>query len=57
MQALVVVNEENVNEMLENFRVSSENIERLTDELRQRPWSLIHVKPKPDRQVPVAGGR
>ncbi len=57
MQALVVVNEENVNETLENFRVSSENIERLTDELRQRPWSLIHVKPKPDRQVPVAGGR
>ena len=57
MQALVVVNEENVNEMLENFRVSSENIERLTDELRQRPWSLIRVKPKPDRQVPVTSGR
>lgn len=57
MQALVIVNEENVNETLENFRVSSENIEQLTDELRQRPWSLIHVKPKPDRRVPVAAGR
>ena len=57
MQALFVVNEENINETLENFRVSSENIERLTDELRQRPWSLIRVKPKPDRQVPVTSGR
>ena len=57
MQALVVVNEETVNEILENFRVSSENIERLTDELRQRPWSLIRVKPKPDRQVPVTSGQ
>ena len=57
MQALFAVNEENINETLENFRVSSENIERLTDELRQRPWSLIRVKPKPDRQVPVTSGR
>ena len=56
MQALVVVNEGNIQEILENFRVSSENVERLTDELRQRPWSLIRVKPKPDRQVPIAAG-
>lgn len=52
IQALVAVNEENVNESIENFRVASQNIEELTDELRQRPFSLIRVKPKPDRQVP-----
>ena len=52
VQALVAVNEQNVNESIENFRVASQNIEELTDELRQRPFSLIRVKPKPDRQVP-----
>ena len=55
IQTMVLVNEETVNETLENFRVSSENIERMTDELRQRPWSLIRGKPKPDRQVPIGG--
>ena len=58
VRALVIVNEQNVNETIENFRAASENIEALTDDLRQRPWSLIRVKPKPDRKVPApAGGR
>lgn len=53
IQGIVTVNEGNINEMLENFRVASRNVEELTDELRQRPWSLIRVKPKEDRQVPL----
>jgi ABC-type transporter Mla subunit MlaD len=53
IQALVVVNEQNINETMENFRVASENVEQLTGELRQRPWTLIRSQPKPDRQVPV----
>jgi len=57
VQALVAVNEDNINESIENFRVASQNIEELTDELRQRPWSLIRVKAKADRQVPIAAGR
>ena len=57
IQALVAVNEENVNESIENFRVASRNVEELTDELRQRPWRLIRAKPKPDRQVPSGPGR
>ncbi len=57
IQALVAVNEENVNESIENFRVASRNVEELTDELRQRPWRLIRAKPKPDRQVPMGPGR
>jgi ABC-type transporter Mla subunit MlaD len=58
IQAIVVLNEQNISETMENFRVASENVEQLTDQLRQRPWSLIRVQPKPDRQVPVpaAGG-
>ena len=57
IQALVAVNEENVNESIENFRVASRNVEELTDELRQRPWRLIRAKPKPDRPVPSGPGR
>ena len=57
IQSVVVLNEGNISETLENIRVSSENIEQLTDELRQRPWSLIRVRPKPDRQVPVGTAR
>lgn len=57
IQALVAVNEENVNESIENFRVASRNVEELTDELRQRPWRLIRAKPKPDRQVPLGPER
>ena len=58
VRALVIVNEQNVNETIANFRAASENIEALTDDLRQRPWSLIRVKPKPDRKVPApAAGR
>lgn len=51
-RALLLVNEGNIEEIVENFRVASENIEALSAELRQRPWTLLRVKPKPDRQVP-----
>lgn len=57
IQSLVAVNEDNINESIENFRVASQNVEELTDELRQRPWSLIRVMPKEDRQVPVPAAR
>ncbi len=57
IQALVAVNQEDIGQTIQNFRVASDNVEQLTDELRQRPWSLIRVKPKPEREVPVAVGR
>lgn len=37
---------------LENFRRSSENLTQFTDTIKQRPFSLIRIKPKPDRKVP-----
>ena len=54
IQALVAVNQEDIRQTIENFRMASENVEQLTDELRQRPWSLIRGKPKEDRRVPLA---
>ena len=55
LQTIVLANEENISKTLKNFRMGSENIEQITDELRQRPWNLIRIRPKPDRQVPVKG--
>lgn len=54
IQALVAVNQEDISQTIENFRVASDNVQQLTDELRQRPWSLIRVKAKAEREVPVA---
>ena len=38
--------------MLENFRRSSENLQEFTNTIKQRPFSLIRIKAKPDRQMP-----
>ncbi len=53
IRAIVSANSINLNETIENFRVTSENLEQFSDEIRQRPWSLIRTKAKPDRQVPA----
>ena len=53
VQALVVANDANIAETIENFRATSENLEQFSDEIRQRPWSLLRTKPKPDRAVPA----
>ena len=55
MQALVLANRGDINQTIENFRETSENLEQFSDEIRQRPWSLLRTKPKADRQVPVGG--
>ena len=55
-RALLLLNERNVTEVVANFRRASEDIEAMTAELRQRPWTLLRVKPKPDRQVPAIVG-
>jgi len=53
VNALVLSNQSNIDQTIENFRNTSENLEQFSDELRQRPWSLLRAKPKPDRQVPA----
>jgi phospholipid/cholesterol/gamma-HCH transport system substrate-binding protein len=53
VRALVIVNDTNIAETIENFRATSENLEQFSDEIRQRPWSLLRAKPKADRAVPA----
>jgi phospholipid/cholesterol/gamma-HCH transport system substrate-binding protein len=57
VEALVLTNSDNVEATIENFRATSENLQQFSDEIRQRPWSLLRTKPKPDRQVPVGVGQ
>lgn len=45
-------NSENVDAIMVNMRTTSENLSDLSDTLKQRPFSLIRIAPKPDRQVP-----
>lgn len=53
LRGTLAYNDENINRMIENFRASSQNLKEFTSEVKQRPFSLIRVKPKSDRQVPV----
>lgn len=50
MQNLLRANRDNLDEVLENFRTSSENFREFTDQIKQRPYSLIRVKNPPKRQ-------
>jgi len=54
IQSVVVINEDNITNMIANFERASRDIEGLARELRQRPWTLIRVKPKKERDVPLA---
>ena len=55
-RALILVNEANIAKIVENFREASEDIEALSAELRQRPWTLLRSRPKPEREVPPTAG-
>jgi ABC-type transporter Mla subunit MlaD len=52
VQAVVRGNEVNLRQTLENIRVASENLDQLTDQVKQRPWSLVRIRQPEDRKVP-----
>jgi len=52
MQVIVRANDYKLNDTVENLRIATENLDQLTDSLKQRPWSLIRVKQDKDRKVP-----
>ena len=52
LQMLVRSNDDNIHDALENIRIATENLDQLTDEAKQRPWSLIRIRQPPDRRVP-----
>jgi len=52
LQTVVRVNDENLRETLENIRVATENMDQLSDQVKQRPWSLVRIRQPKDRKVP-----
>lgn len=53
VRSIVVMNNTNIDETIRNFRATSENLEQFSDQIKQRPWSLLRASPQPDRQVPA----
>ncbi len=52
MQGIVRANDFKIDETVENLRVATDNLDQLTDQLKQRPWSLIRIKQPKERKVP-----
>ena len=52
MQVMVRANDYKIDDTVENLRLATDNLDQLTDSLKQRPWSLIRIKQPKERQVP-----
>jgi phospholipid/cholesterol/gamma-HCH transport system substrate-binding protein len=52
MQVMVRANDYKIDDTVENLRVATDNLDQLTDSLKQRPWSLIRIKQPKERQIP-----
>jgi len=52
MQVLVRANDYKIDDTIEHLRTATENLDELTDSVKQRPWSLIRIKQPEDRKVP-----
>jgi ABC-type transporter Mla subunit MlaD len=52
MQVMVKANDYKIDDMVDNLRMTTDNLDQLTDSLKQRPWSLIRIKQPKERTVP-----
>ena len=52
MQIIVSANDDKIDDTVENLRKAADNLNQLTDSLKQRPWSLVRVKQPEDRRIP-----
>jgi len=52
VHAQVRANDPTIREALENLRVATENLDQLSDQVKQRPWSLVRIRQPKDRKVP-----
>ena len=52
MQVIVKANDYKIADTIENLRTATENLDDLTESVKERPWSLIRIKQPEDRKVP-----
>jgi ABC-type transporter Mla subunit MlaD len=52
LNILLGANTQNTNYTFENLRMATDNLNELTESLKERPWSLVRIKQPKDRSVP-----
>jgi phospholipid/cholesterol/gamma-HCH transport system substrate-binding protein len=52
MQVLVRANDYKIDDTIENLRTATQNLDDLTESVKQRPWSMIRIRQPEDRKVP-----
>jgi ABC-type transporter Mla subunit MlaD len=52
MQVLVRANDYKIDDTIENLRTATENLDDLTESVKQNPWSLVRIRQPEDRKVP-----
>jgi phospholipid/cholesterol/gamma-HCH transport system substrate-binding protein len=52
VQVMVRANDYKIDDTVENLRTATDNLDQLTDSLKQRPWSLIRIRQPNEREVP-----
>jgi phospholipid/cholesterol/gamma-HCH transport system substrate-binding protein len=57
IQAVVRANDRSIGETVENLRAATENLNQLSGQIKQRPWSLVRIRQPEDRKVPRESGR
>ena len=52
IQTSVRANDDDIRETVENLRLATENLDQFSDQVKQRPWSLVRIRQPKDRKVP-----
>ncbi len=52
LQAAMRAKDQGLTDTLENVRMATDNLNDLTESVKERPWSLIRIKQPKDRKVP-----
>jgi phospholipid/cholesterol/gamma-HCH transport system substrate-binding protein len=52
MQVMVRANNDKIDDTVENLRDATENLDQLTDSVKQRPWSLVRIRQPQEHKVP-----
>jgi phospholipid/cholesterol/gamma-HCH transport system substrate-binding protein len=52
VQVMIRANDYKIDDTVENLRVATDNLDQLTDSLKQRPWSLIRIRQPKEREIP-----
>jgi phospholipid/cholesterol/gamma-HCH transport system substrate-binding protein len=52
LQTSIRAKDQGINETLENVRMATDNLNDLTESIKERPWSLVRIKQPKDRKVP-----